>query len=87
MSGGKPGKVQPGRTGLRESFRILKRKRTKMTICTYNAHTLASAIEGLMTQAKKFKYDIGLTETGRRRVWQRTSTLSDNLRPESNGCG
>ncbi|ETN78172.1 endonuclease/exonuclease/phosphatase family protein [Necator americanus] len=40
-----------------------------MTICTYNARTLASeaAIEDLMMQAKKMKYDvIGLTETRRR---------------------
>ncbi|ETN68216.1 hypothetical protein NECAME_05697 [Necator americanus] len=40
-----------------------------MTICTYNARTLASeaAIEDLIMQAKKIKYDvIGLTETRRR---------------------
>ncbi|ETN78633.1 hypothetical protein NECAME_10219 [Necator americanus] len=40
-----------------------------MTICTYNARTLASeaAIEDLMMQAKKIKYEvIGLTETRRR---------------------
>ncbi|KAK6735223.1 hypothetical protein RB195_018415 [Necator americanus] len=40
-----------------------------MTICNYNACTLASeaAIENLMMQAKKIKYDvIGLTETRRR---------------------
>ncbi|ETN71271.1 hypothetical protein NECAME_14312 [Necator americanus] len=40
-----------------------------MTIRTYNARTLASgaAIEGLMMQAKKTKYDvIGLNETRRR---------------------
>ncbi|KAK6761550.1 hypothetical protein RB195_022571 [Necator americanus] len=39
-----------------------------MAICTYNARTLASeaAIEDLMMQAKKIKYDvIGLTETRR----------------------
>ncbi|KAK6765644.1 hypothetical protein RB195_025515 [Necator americanus] len=39
-----------------------------MTICTYNARTLApeAAIEDLMMQAKKIKYDvIGLTETRR----------------------
>ncbi|ETN77763.1 hypothetical protein NECAME_10826 [Necator americanus] len=82
-----------------------------MAICTYNARTLASeaAIEDLMMQAKKIKYDvIGLTETRRRhplnaehatvevleelvssstRVWQRTSTLSNNLRPESDVYG
>ncbi|ETN82106.1 hypothetical protein NECAME_08156 [Necator americanus] len=40
-----------------------------MTICTYNARTLASeaAIEVLMMQVQKIKYDvIGLTETRRR---------------------
>ncbi|KAK6726973.1 hypothetical protein RB195_004960 [Necator americanus] len=40
-----------------------------MTICTYNARTLASeaAIEDLMMQVKKIKYDvIGLTEMSRR---------------------
>ncbi|KAK6764502.1 hypothetical protein RB195_024721 [Necator americanus] len=40
-----------------------------MTICTYHARTFASeaAIEDLMMQAKKIKYDvIGLTETRRR---------------------
>ncbi|ETN81568.1 hypothetical protein NECAME_08424 [Necator americanus] len=68
-SGGKPGTVAPGGTGLQESCRLPKRKRTKMTICTYNARTLASeaAIEDLIMQAKKIKYDvIGLTETRRR---------------------
>ncbi|KAK6735635.1 hypothetical protein RB195_018697 [Necator americanus] len=65
-SGGKPGTVPQGRTGLHESYMLPKRKRTRMTICTYNARTLASeaAIEDLMMQAKKIKYDvIGLTET------------------------
>ncbi|ETN70077.1 hypothetical protein NECAME_01025 [Necator americanus] len=55
--------------GLPESCRLPKRKRTRMAICTYNARTLASevAIEDLMMQAKKIKYDvIGLTETRRR---------------------
>ncbi|KAK6751995.1 hypothetical protein RB195_003424 [Necator americanus] len=40
-----------------------------MTICTYNASTLASEaeIKDLMAQAKKIKYDvIKLTETRRR---------------------
>ncbi|KAK6728756.1 hypothetical protein RB195_006046 [Necator americanus] len=53
---------------LPESCRLPKRKRTRMAICTYNARTLASeaAIEDLMMQAKKIKYDvIGLTETRR----------------------
>ncbi|ETN84261.1 hypothetical protein NECAME_06949 [Necator americanus] len=68
-SGGKPGTVAPGRTELQESCRLPKRKKTRMAICTYNARTLASeaAIEDLMMQAKKIKYDvIGLTETRRR---------------------
>ncbi|KAK6735663.1 hypothetical protein RB195_018723 [Necator americanus] len=68
-SGGKPDTVALGRTELQESYRLPKRKRTRMTICTYNARTLASeaAIEDLMMQAKKIKYDvIGLTETRRR---------------------
>ncbi|ETN72367.1 hypothetical protein RB195_014266 [Necator americanus] len=39
-----------------------------MGICTYNARTLASeaAIEDLMMQAKKIKYDVIVTETRRR---------------------
>ncbi|KAK6726567.1 hypothetical protein RB195_004724 [Necator americanus] len=68
-SGGKPGRVAPGRVGLEESSRLPERKRTKKTICTYDARTLASeaAIEDLMMQAKKIKYDvIGLTEMKRR---------------------
>ncbi|EYC24988.1 hypothetical protein Y032_0012g1623 [Ancylostoma ceylanicum] len=39
-----------------------------MTICTFNARTLASeaSIEDLMVQARKIRYDvIGLTETRR----------------------
>ncbi|KAK6761256.1 hypothetical protein RB195_022355 [Necator americanus] len=67
-SGGKPGTVAPGKTGLQESYRPPKLKRTRM-ICTYNARTLAleAAIEDLMMQAKKIKCDvIGLTETRRR---------------------
>ncbi|ETN71998.1 hypothetical protein NECAME_19064, partial [Necator americanus] len=65
--GGKPGTVAPGRTGLQKSCGLLKRKR--MAVCTCNARTLASeaAIEDLMMQAKRIKYDvIGLTETRRR---------------------
>ncbi|ETN86754.1 hypothetical protein NECAME_05842 [Necator americanus] len=67
-SGGRPGTVAPGRTGLQESCRLPKRKRTRMAICTYNARTLASeaTIEDLIMQTKKIKYDvIGLTETRR----------------------
>ncbi|KAK6751532.1 hypothetical protein RB195_003122 [Necator americanus] len=61
--------VAPRRTGLQESSRLAKRKRTRMTIYTYNARTLASdaAIEDLIMQAGKFTYEvIGLTETRRR---------------------
>ncbi|KAK6748115.1 hypothetical protein RB195_001001 [Necator americanus] len=68
-SGGKPGTVVPGRTRLQESYRLPKRKRTRMAICTYNARKLASeaVIEDLMMQAKKIKYDvIRLTEMRRR---------------------
>ncbi|KAK6767161.1 hypothetical protein RB195_026463 [Necator americanus] len=68
-SGGKPDTVEPDRKGLQESYRPPKRKRTRMVICTYNARTLVSeaAIEDLMMQAEKIKYDvIGLTETRRR---------------------
>ncbi|ETN85607.1 hypothetical protein NECAME_16720 [Necator americanus] len=59
-SGGKPGTVAPGGTGLQESCRLPKRKRIRMAICTYNACTLASeaAIEDLMMQTKKIKYDV-----------------------------
>ncbi|VDO80902.1 unnamed protein product [Heligmosomoides polygyrus] len=48
--------------------RLRKLRRTRMTICTYNARTLASeaSVEDLMMQARKIKYDvIGLTETRR----------------------
>ncbi|RCN45782.1 hypothetical protein ANCCAN_08171 [Ancylostoma caninum] len=41
-----------------------------MTVCTFNARTLASeaSIEDLMMQARKIRYDvIGLTETRRHR--------------------
>ncbi|VDO26160.1 unnamed protein product [Haemonchus placei] len=51
--------------------RLPKRRMTKMTICTFNALTLASeaCIEDLVMQASKIKYDvIGLTETRRHRL-------------------
>ncbi|ETN69339.1 hypothetical protein NECAME_15384 [Necator americanus] len=67
--GGKPGAVAPRKTGLQESYRLPKRKRTRMTICTYSTHTLASEapIKDLMTQAKKIKCDfIALIENWRR---------------------
>ncbi|KAK6748535.1 hypothetical protein RB195_001264 [Necator americanus] len=68
-SGEKFGTVAPGKTQLQESHRLLKRKRTRMTVGTCNACTFASeaAIEDLMMQEKKIKYDvIGMTETRRR---------------------
>nr|CDJ88039.1 Endonuclease exonuclease phosphatase domain containing protein [Haemonchus contortus] len=49
---------------------LLKRRRTKMAICTFNALTLAleACIEDLMMQSRKIKYDvIGVTETRRHR--------------------
>ncbi|KAK6753801.1 hypothetical protein RB195_013029 [Necator americanus] len=67
-SGGKPGTVAPGRTGLRSHVDYQNGKGLGWRL-TYNARTLASeaAIEDLMMQAKKIKYDaIGLTETRRR---------------------
>ncbi|VDP05417.1 unnamed protein product [Heligmosomoides polygyrus] len=48
--------------------RLRKLRRTRVTICTYNARTLASeaSVEDLMMQARKIKYDvIGLTEMRR----------------------
>ncbi|KAK6764079.1 hypothetical protein RB195_024417 [Necator americanus] len=68
-SRGNPGTVAPGKTGLQESCRPPKRKRTRMTICTYNARTLASdaAIEDLMMQARMIKYDVNKTTETRRR--------------------
>ncbi|ETN72273.1 hypothetical protein NECAME_13916 [Necator americanus] len=53
----KPGKVAPGKTGLQESCMLPKRKRTRMTICTYNTQTLPpdAAIEDLTMKARKFK--------------------------------
>ena len=53
-----------------------------MTICTYNARTLASdaAVEDLMMQAKKIKYDvIGLTETRRHRRLNATFNTGEEL--------
>ena len=53
-----------------------------MTICTYNARTLASdaSIEDLMMQAKKIKYDvIGLTETRRHRPLNATFNTGEEL--------
>ncbi|VDO90419.1 unnamed protein product [Heligmosomoides polygyrus] len=50
--------------------RLRKLRRTNMTICTYNARTLASeaSVEDLMMQSRKIKYGvIGLTETRRHR--------------------
>ncbi|KAK6744346.1 hypothetical protein RB195_011195 [Necator americanus] len=59
------------KAGNQVTERLPKRKRTRVTIYlrNYNARTLASdaAIEDVMMQARKFKYDvIELTETRRR---------------------
>ncbi|ETN75955.1 hypothetical protein NECAME_12012 [Necator americanus] len=53
-----------------------------MTICTYNARTLASeaAIENLMMQAKNIKYEvIGLTETRRRHPLNAVYEIGEEL--------
>ena len=53
-----------------------------MTICTYNARTLASdaSIEDLMMQARKIKYDvIGLTETRRHHPLNATFETGEEL--------
>ncbi|KAK6732634.1 hypothetical protein RB195_016786 [Necator americanus] len=57
-----------------------------MTICTYNARTLASeaAIEDLMMQAKKIKYDvIGLIETRGRHPLNAVYESFDHLRRQA----
>ncbi|EYB82904.1 hypothetical protein Y032_0347g3150 [Ancylostoma ceylanicum] len=53
-----------------------------MTICTFNARTLASeaSIEDLMVQARKIRYDvIGLTETRRHRPLNATFDTGEEL--------
>ncbi|EYC45020.1 hypothetical protein Y032_0442g1539 [Ancylostoma ceylanicum] len=53
-----------------------------MTICTFNARTLASeaSIEDLMVQARKIRYDvIGLIETRRHRPLNATFDTGDEL--------
>ncbi|KAK6762010.1 hypothetical protein RB195_022924 [Necator americanus] len=92
-SGGKPDTVAPRKTGLQESYRLPKRKRTRTMICTYNARTLASeaAIEDLMMQTRKFKYDvIGLIETRRRHHLKAVYETGEELflgKCESRGVG
>ncbi|ETN74451.1 hypothetical protein NECAME_12971 [Necator americanus] len=56
----KSGRLAAGKTEIQESSRVPKRKRTRITICTYNAPTLASdaAIEDLMMQASMIGYDV-----------------------------
>ncbi|EYB86257.1 hypothetical protein Y032_0282g1273 [Ancylostoma ceylanicum] len=59
-----------------------KTRRTMMTICTFNARTLASeaSIEDLMVQARKIRYDvIGLTETRRHRPLNATFDTGEEL--------
>ncbi|KAK6761835.1 hypothetical protein RB195_022791 [Necator americanus] len=92
-SGRKPDTVAPRKTGLQESYRLPKWKRTRMMICTYNARTLASeaAIEDLMMQTRKFKYDvIGLIETRRRHHLKAVYETGEELflgKCESRGVG
>ncbi|KAL6739282.1 hypothetical protein Aduo_012753 [Ancylostoma duodenale] len=53
-----------------------------MTICTFNARTLASeaSIEDLMMQTRKIRYDvIGLTKTGRHRPLNATFDTGEEL--------
>ncbi|RCN39361.1 hypothetical protein ANCCAN_14698, partial [Ancylostoma caninum] len=53
-----------------------------MTVCTFNARTLASeaSIEDLMMQARKIRYDvIGLTETRRHRPLNATFDTGEEL--------
>ncbi|ETN74007.1 hypothetical protein NECAME_13271 [Necator americanus] len=53
-----------------------------MTICTYNARTLASeaAIEDVMMEAKKTKHDVmGLTETRRRHLLKTVYETGEEL--------
>ncbi|VDO74857.1 unnamed protein product [Heligmosomoides polygyrus] len=63
-----------------------------MTICTYNARTLASeaSVEDLMMQAKKIKYDvIELTETRNTTPYTPPTTLEKNcsLKRDNRGVG
>ncbi|KIH61865.1 hypothetical protein ANCDUO_07857 [Ancylostoma duodenale] len=53
-----------------------------MTVCTFNARTLASeaSIEDLMMQARKIRYDdIGLTETRRHRPLKATFETGEEV--------
>ncbi|KIH68743.1 hypothetical protein ANCDUO_00918 [Ancylostoma duodenale] len=53
-----------------------------MTVCTFNARTLASeaSIEDLMMQARKIRYDIiALTETRRNRPLNATFDTGEEL--------
>ncbi|RCN29929.1 hypothetical protein ANCCAN_24308 [Ancylostoma caninum] len=53
-----------------------------MTVCTFNARTLASeaSIEDLMMQARRTRYDvIGLTETRRHRPLNATFDTGEEL--------
>ncbi|KIH51833.1 hypothetical protein ANCDUO_18073 [Ancylostoma duodenale] len=53
-----------------------------MTVCTFNARTLASeaSVEDMMMQARKIRYDvIGLTETRRHRPLNATFDTGEEL--------
>lgn len=70
------------RTRSERLSRLPKTRRTMMTICTFNARTLASeaSIEDLMMQARKIRYDvIGLTETRRHRPLNATFDTGEEL--------
>ena len=56
-----------------------------VTICTYNARTLASesSIEDLLTQARMIRYDvIGLAETRRRHPFNAVYDMEKNCSSE-----
>ena len=76
------GKAAPVGTRFEGRSRLPKTRRTMMTICTYNAMTLASdaSIEDLLMQARKIKYDvIGLTETRRHHPLNATFDTGEEL--------
>ena len=70
-----------------------KCERTKVTICTYNARSLAteSSIEDFLTQAKMIRYDvIELTETRRRHPFNAVYDSGEELflgKCDSRGVG
>uniref|UniRef100_A0A0K0D2L6 Alpha-methylacyl-CoA racemase n=1 Tax=Angiostrongylus cantonensis TaxID=6313 RepID=A0A0K0D2L6_ANGCA len=59
----------------------LSGSRTMVTICTYNARTLASesSIEDLLMQSRRMRYDIGLAETKRRHLFNAVYDTGEEL--------